>query len=406
MTSTRPLLLLTLAITGCIWGNDREQARIVDPALPKSIGRVELVEFLNKQNQGLHSWRCMNTKVHVSMPGLPLPQKLSGTLACSAPSQFRLVADNLIAHADFGSNGDLCWAYIQPGDSTVLTWKHEDSHLLQHLPGGLPRLEPDWLMTVLGVQPLDADRYELQNAPSGSREVWLVAIENSPDGTSLRRVIKVDTVLGVAREHALYDSEGQALLRAQLSHYKSCGGHRLPHTVRIHFPQCETELTLNFTGIEADCQIADALWHPPHGKNIEVVDLGDAMRNRIQRDPEYRRLQQLPPLESPDNRSAEVPGQTFRDGSPFPERGNDPRSFDNEVSYNRPDSSDRSLDVDPQEFGRDQNEYRDSLAAPESLPSHRPLVPPETEPLAAPEFDVVAPRQRAPRRRSWLPFSK
>jgi len=394
MTLFRLPLLLTLAMTGCLSGSHREPPRIVEPALSKTIGRQELVDYLNKQNHGLRSWRCMNTKVHVSMPGLPIAQKLSGSLACSAPSQFRLVSDNMIAHADFGSNGDICWAYIQPGDPMVLTWKHEDSHLLQHLPGGLPRLEPDWLMAVLGVQPLDADRYELQNGPSGSREVWLVAVEDSPDGSSLRRVIKVDTVLGVVREHALYDSERQALLRAHLSNYKSCGGHRLPHTVKIQFPQRETELTLNFTGIETDCQIADALWQPPRGKNIEVVDLGDVMRARMHHDPEFRRQQELMPLHSPESKTTELPRRKNKDDLSMLETGNDQSSFEKSISYNRPDNGDQYFGSDSNDAGPDWDEDSRSL-----------MPPPQTGALVAPDFDIVAPRKIAPRRRSWLPFS-
>jgi hypothetical protein len=406
MTLIRLSLLLTLAMTGCLPGSHREPPRIVEPVLSKTIGRHELVDYLNKQNHGLSSWRCMNTKVHVSMPGLPLPQKLSGSLACSAPSQFRLLSDNMIAHADFGSNEDICWAYIQPGESMVLTWKHEDSHLLQGLQGGLPRLEPDWLMLVLGVHPLDADRYELQNGPSGSREVWLVAVENSPDGTSLRRVVKVDTVLGIAREHALYDSNGQALLRAQLSNHKSCGGYRLPHTVKIQFPQCATELTLNFTGIETDCQIADALWHPPRGKNIEVVDLGDVMRARMQRDPEFLRHQPLTPRPFPDSPTAELPGKSLPDGIPVAETENKQSLFERQISYSKPDNGGRYFNTDPKEIGPDWNDDPRSLSAPESLPSEGVMPLPRTGALAAPDFDVVAPRNRAPRRRSWLPFSK
>lgn len=406
MTSTRIILLLSIAMTGCQWGNHRRETKFVEPALSTSIGRNELVEYLNSQNKGLESWRCMNTQVHVSMPGLPLPQKLSGTLACAAPSQFRLVSDNLVAHADFGSNSDICWAYIKPGDSVVMTWKHEDSHLLQHLPGGLPRLEPEWLMTVLGVQPLDAERYELQNAPSGSRELWLVSVEDAPDGTSLRRVIKVDTVLGVAREHALYDSDGQALLRAQLSNHKSCGGHRLPHTVRVSFPQCETELTLHFNGIETDCRIADSLWHPPHGRNIEVVDLGDVVRTRMQMDPQFQRLQKTHPLALAPQKSVLVPGETATDGMAGSQETRDRRIFVDQVASSKREKGDRFFGDEPAYDIPDWDESRGARSDETPFNADDSLERPLNVPLQPPDFDVVAPQQPKGKRRGWLPFWK
>lgn len=275
-------LMLTLMVitSGCQHLESRQQeARLVQPVLPDSIGRDELVDHLNQVNAGLKSWRCMDTVVHVSKPGLPLP-RLTGRFACESPSRFRLVSDNFASSADFGANDDICWAYVKPGESVVLKWKHEDSHLLTQLPGDLPRLEPEWLMAVLGIQPLNPERYELQNSPLGSKELWLVSVEDAPDGSSLRRVIKVDPLSGLVREHALYNSNREHLLRAHLSDYRRCGGYRLPHHVRIEFPQHQTQLALTFRSIQADCTIEPSLWQPPEGRNLEVVDLGELVRAR------------------------------------------------------------------------------------------------------------------------------
>ena len=384
-------LMLLLAATGCKLNPRRQEAKIVDPVLPTSITRDELVDYLNAKTEGLQSWRCTRTQVHVKASELPIPQKLSGTLACSAPGQFRLVCDNMVGHADFGSNQDICWAYVKPGESIVMTWKHEDSHLLQHLPGGMPRLEPDWLMSILGIQPLDAEHYELQNAPLGSREVWLAAVEDAADGTSLRRVIKVDTVQGVARLHALYDSDGQPLLMAHLSNHKRCGPHSLPHTVRIEFPATETQLTLNFTNIETGCEIADTLWQPPTGRSVEVVDLGNVVRNQLQHDPEFQRRQKQPSGPRP------IHGKTVT----FSRKD----SFDEQVpvipkSDVQPDFSDEF--PEPIEDDRFYPETMDSTTldlpdnkAPEFDESmNSDLVPP-------PEFDRINPPPSSAKRWPW-----
>lgn len=307
MNFVRFFLIVSVVSTGCqSLTRGRQEARIVEPALPTTLTRMELVDYLNARTMGLSSWRCDNTQVRVSSPEIPFPQKLKGTLACSAPGHFRLVCDNTLGHADFGANEQICWAYVKPGDSVVMTWKHDDSSLLRHLPGGLPRLEPSWLMTVLGVQPIDPEYFELQKPPRGSRELWLVAVEDAPDGTSLRRVIKVDTVQGVIRRHALYDCDAKPLLIADLSDYRTSGRHQLPHTIHISFPAMETELTLKFAGIETDCHIAESLWQPPAGRSLEHVDLGKLVRSRMAHDPRFAQQAALSNSGSTKPRQASV----------------------------------------------------------------------------------------------------
>ena len=402
MISTRHILFLTITLTatGCQWRSLQKEPRFVDPVLPMALSKNELVEHLNRQHEGLQSWQCKDTRVSASMPGLPFEQRLSGTLFCSAPSQFRLMAGSLMVSADFGSNDEIGWAYLKPGESSVLTWRHEDSHLLQYIPGGL-RLEPSWLMTILGVQPLNPESYELQNAPAGSRELWLVAVEDAPDGTSLRRVIKVDTVKGVAREHALYDSEGNPLLRAQLSHHKSCSGHLIPHLIKLSFPQTETVLTLEFKGIETDCRIADTVWNPPQGRFIEHVDLGELVRSRMPHDPAVRLISdQKPPTartvpnfdrDEPQSSRTMNLNESAPDAAPFDdiadtEGAPDDRFFGNGTVETVPNWDDDGRSVESE------------------FPQH---VDVEASPSPArPDFDITSPAA-TPRSRSWwFPFGK
>ena len=390
MTSTRIILLLTLQATfvGCQTSGKSTVVRHVDPVLSNTLNCEELVDYLNSQNEGLHGWRCMETHVHVSMPGLPLPQNLSGELSCSAPSSFRLTADNFVAMADFGSNDDLCWAYSKPGEPVVMTWHHEDSHLLEYLPGDFPRLDPEWLMVILGIQPLDAQEFKLQKPPAGSRELWLVSIEDTAGGKSLRRVIKVDTVRGFAREHSLIDHNGAHLLRAQLSNHRACGGHVIPHTVKISFPPQKTELTLNFKGIEPNCHIPAALWTPPGGDRMAQVDLGDIVREK------YGEL--LPGRKVRDRSSAESPGgDTMLDGAPR-------RSEDDlvEPEFDSPDATDESLfpddrSPDDRYFGKEEPEVAVQRFDDEA-DDHRSNTQGSVRQAGfqdVPDFDVVAPKQ-------------
>ena len=365
MTLSRNILLLILhtTIVGCQMSGKSTVVHHVDPVLSNTLSGEELVDYLNSQNKGLYGWRCMETQVHVRMPGLPLPQKLSGALTCSAPSSFRLTAGNFVATADVGSNDELCWSYFNPGEPVVMTWRHEDAHLLEYFPGNFPRLDPEWLMVILGIQPLDAKNFHIQKPPAGSRELWLVSIEESASGQPLRRVIKVDRVRGFAREHSLIDHNGDHLLRVQLSNHRTCGGHIIPHTVKISFPPQKTELTLNFKDIEPNCQIADGLWTPPGGDHLAQLDLGEWI---LQKHPDiprrHDRLEQ-PYLES-------LLDDTMIDGT-SPQK---PDDFE-DPDFDRLDPSDESFyeDVrlrDGRYFGKEEPDF--DIVAPNKPRFHFP----------------------------------
>ena len=258
----------------------RQEVEYVDPVLSPNMGCRDLVQHLNNQHHGLEAWRSTSTVMWVRLPN-GVRQRLEGVIACQAPQYFRLTAENLIADADLGSNASRCWMYVHPGESAVLTWKHEDTTLLQQIPTGMPYIDPNWLMLVLVVKPLDSNDYEISEGPQGTQELWLTAIEDSPTGRPLRRVIKVDRVRGFIREHAVYDSEAHPIVRAQLSEHKQHNGHRIPTKVKLEFPQMDSEISLTFRTIETNPHLSDDLWKLPD-HNMLVVDLGKVVRRKMQ----------------------------------------------------------------------------------------------------------------------------
>jgi len=273
------LLLTVLSSVGCTLPWHKEVARSnAPPALSMNISSAELVEHLNSKTQGLEGWRCTSTRMHVRLPN-GMGQRLKGAIACQAPNYFRLTASNVIATADLGSNNHRCWVYVKPGESAIMTWKHEDTALLQQIPSGVPYIDPNWLMLVLGVTPLNPSDYEI-SSPAGSNELWLAAIEEGPSGGPLRRVIKVDVMTGDIREHAVYDSERNPLVRAQLSGYRWYNQKRIPQSVKLLFPQMDSEMTLTFDGIETNPHLPDELWRMPD-HNLQVVDLGEVIRHKM-----------------------------------------------------------------------------------------------------------------------------
>ena len=371
--------------------------RVAEPVLSSTTSCEELVDYLNAQNKGLHGWRCMDTHVHVSTPELPLPQNLKGELSCSEPKNFRLTAANFVGMADFGSNSEICWAYSKPGEPAVMTWDHADSHLLEYVPGNFPRLDPEWLMVILGIQPLDAREFQMQKPPAGSRELWLVAIEESASGQPIRRVIKVDTMRGFAREHALIDHNGEHLLRAQLSNHRTCGGHVLPHTVKISFPPQKTELTLNFKSIEPNCRIAEGLWTPPGGDRIARVDLGDYVRQTRGDIPPKSHRQGLMSAEfESERRMLDANPQQKRNTPVEPDFDLHPLS--NESIFSGEDSSDGRFFVEEESdefdpgFGNSTEIESDDPVFDSQAPIHKAGF------QEKPDFDIVAPREVEPRR--------
>ncbi|MDG2129418.1 MAG: hypothetical protein P8K08_15570 [Fuerstiella sp.] len=339
-----PAVVVLAISSGCQLPWHKEEARYVDPALPMSLSTGELVDYLNRQNQGLESWRCTTTRMEVRLPNA-LPVRLKGNIACQAPRRFRLTADNVIARADLGSNDNRCWFYSRPGEPAVMTWKHEDSAMIQQVPSGVPYIDPNWLMLVLGVTPLDATDYEVSKGLARERELWLSAIEDSPSGRPLRRVVKVDTIRGVIREHSVYDSEANPLVRAHLSRHQSWNGHLIPKLVKLQFPQMDSEITLTFEDIETNPHLPEGLWRLPDD-NVQVVDVANVIRQKFSAQygrqkmaspPAYSpRVRLEPPVFRKNDKTALSPTESTFDGASGATTDIAAPDWDTPISFSKP----------------------------------------------------------------------
>jgi len=274
------LMVLLPALAGCRWNlfASRSVPPAAAPVLSAQATVEEIVGHLNARNARLRSWRCGDTKVYLRMPGLPMPQRLSGSLACEAPGRFRLVAGNVVGvHADLGANEEQGWVYVRPGEPVVLTWRHEDAWMLTELMPGFPQLDPAWLLQLLGLQQFHADDYELRAGAEGMQELWLSSAGGGLAGVE-RRELRLDRALGEVREQLLYGSQDELLVRASLSDYRGAPGEKLPHQLRLSFPQTDTVLTLTLGRIEVNPQISAGLWQPPSAGTAQTVDLRDLQR--------------------------------------------------------------------------------------------------------------------------------
>ncbi|MGH7127554.1 MAG: hypothetical protein ACREIV_03230, partial [Planctomycetaceae bacterium] len=161
----KPLIACLLALpvsslaAGC-WPNWFRDATVepVGPPVQAGVSKEELIARLNTNITKVYSWRSTNVDIHARGP-LGLPVKLDAQIAVEAPRNFRLRARSFAGdEADFGSNSERFWFWIRhTRPKRVFTARHEEAdRAIARLP--IP-LRPDWLMEVLGVVPIDPNRY-------------------------------------------------------------------------------------------------------------------------------------------------------------------------------------------------------------------------------------------------------
>ncbi|WP_231740587.1 hypothetical protein [Thalassoglobus neptunius] len=268
--------------------------------LEQTISKDQLVAHLNRNIQGsetspgVSGWKSSNASVRVS--GIPLP--LPASIAVSAPRNLRVIVSNPAGgqEVDFGSNSDRFWVWTkqQPG---VVTCRHEDTALaLRHLQ--LPiNVEPEWLMEVLGVIPIDGDKFELDQPSERELLLDLVSVSTSPTGQHVERVVRVNTCTGNIESHILRKLDGTVLAKALLDDYREMSnGSKLPNQVRISIPEAKMQLRLSLGDPEinpASFASTNSLWQMPRFQGGKVVDIGQMSRNAmgIHTDPAMTREQ-------------------------------------------------------------------------------------------------------------------
>jgi hypothetical protein len=277
------LITFCILLSGC-QALDRSPRQHVPsgPPLPATVSVNDLVDHLNAQSGGLNSWQCTNMRMTAKMPRQP-EFRFKGHIACESPNRFHLSASNVLGLANLGSNDERCWVLMKPFDAGTISWRHEDAHLIQEIPSGIPYIDPDWLMLVLGVKELDASDYTLQPGPqANSREFWLTSNENTQGSGISRYVIKVDMDRRVVREHVAYDTNLRPVIRARLSEHKDFNGHLLPTEVALEFPDSGARLELAFKQIQTNPSIDASHWVVPSDPYGKDVDLGQMVAARKQ----------------------------------------------------------------------------------------------------------------------------
>lgn len=267
--------LCLLVVAGCSASFPFTRNEFGKP-LPQDAGTEEVVKRLNRNIEGVQSWQSYD----VSISGPTLPIHLSGRIFVERPRNFRLFARVLdFDEADFGSNNDVFWFWIKgarypDGKNYVCLAHHED---IEHSPTWSQEIpfQPDWLMEVLSVVPIDPQQVKFRHGES--RNIGYLESERlSPAGRPVKKVIRVDMGRSVILAHHLYDASGNLIAKAVLDHHKRVQPKDarqqdpskfpiMPHHIALEWPQARLQINLDIRYIEANpSSIQPGFWEVPN----------------------------------------------------------------------------------------------------------------------------------------------
>jgi len=267
--------LCVLAAAGCSASFPFTRTEFGQP-LPQDAGTEQVVKRINANIEGVQSWQSFD----VSISGPSLPIHLAGRIFVERPRNFRLLAKVLdFDEADFGSNNDVFWFWIKAarypdGKNYVYQAHHED---IEHSPTWSQNIpfQPDWLMEVLSVVPIDPQQVKFRHGES--RNIGYLETERlSPAGRPVKRVIRIDMSRGVILAHHLYDASGNLIAKAVLDRHKRVQPKDarqqdpskfpiMPHHIALEWPQAGLQINLDIRYIEANpASILPGIWEVPN----------------------------------------------------------------------------------------------------------------------------------------------
>ena len=293
MTRVPLMLILALSLSGCAlrsWMFPPAPFSERAPcAIPPSMTKEQLVQHLNKNIQGsatssgLASWRSVSCKITAT--GMPAGMSVPASIAVEAPRNFRLIVSVPLTRAealDMGSNHEHFWLWAKDAQpQQVITVSHDD------LPSAQQQLrvpfDPDWLMEVLGVIPIDPTKFTLKRGRADAPTYELISESLDTAGEVKKKVIRVDVCHGIIREHALYDGRGILIARAALADHRidQATGLIVPHVISFDWPAMQQSMKIIFGGVELNpSQMPSQLWTVPQKPGAPRMDLSTLLGNR------------------------------------------------------------------------------------------------------------------------------
>ena len=334
--------------------------------IPVDASKEEILAYVNQASEPIHSWRT--TSGRVSVTGVPVP--LKAMVAIEEPNHLRMTISGSLSgqsEVDLGSSDQSLWFWMrQMEPQAIMTVNHCDLEAVQsQLP--VP-VQPEWMMEVLGVKPIDGKDAELIRDPDNPYRVKLVSHHTNDMGMATRRMTTIDLRKGEIVYQELDDSQHRLIATAELSHYQDFPQTtaRLPSQITFHWVQQDAKMQLSLNGVEINPpQLPREIWEAPAYANCpvrrltrdELLPMTAGVENRKVREKpraitEYQldqetgewsenRFVKLPGAQQPPTNSstiqpvsgaipeqiASLPAQTIpgpQDAAPFPDFGSQP----------------------------------------------------------------------------------
>lgn len=223
------------------WFRPRRQVLKPDATLAEVVNEVNRNVLGDGTKPGLASWRSDHVRVSFGPMAM-----LSGTLAVEHPRNFRMqvalpVGGNV---ADFGSNGTEYWWWTK--EQQALALGRHDEVMDSGSPVPIP-FEPEWLLDVLGVVPVDDHGVTLVRLGPKTDAVELVKEVIGSDGRPVTRVRRVRLSTGEVIGHEIRSHSGVAIARAEVTEHAidPNTGVMLPQKVHVDWPSFGVNFTLH-----------------------------------------------------------------------------------------------------------------------------------------------------------------
>jgi hypothetical protein len=242
------------------------------------LSQQDLVRHLNANIARVNSWRCTSAKITSRERGLT-PMSLSAVISVEGDRNFRLTANNPLGgrEVDLGSNSERFWFWSPRSETKhVYTARHDQlAQAQEYFP--IP-FQPDWLMEVLGVIPIDETEVTLEPPEPGARVGTLVANRVSPQGEPVKKLTVVDLCHGLVLEHWLLDQRGRLIAKATLRDHRPdpATGVVLPRQIDLDWPQARLGLALTFGPLEVNpTRLPPQTWTMPVVPDYPPLDLAE-----------------------------------------------------------------------------------------------------------------------------------
>lgn len=272
------LLLLTTSNTGC-WLWNRSPPTVFGPPAPQVLPAIptlqQVTTAVNNNTAKVHTFISNNASI--SLPGMLAVPTLSGKLAMSQPSRFRLQAGTglLGKELDLGTNDLEYWMWIRHANPpAVYVGRHQ--YYDQSMAKQIMPINPKWLSAAFGLVTFDPSAQYEGPTPRPDGKLEIKSTRQTPAGPMVR-VYVLDAARAWVLEQHVYDAQGTLIASAIAKSYRYYPAEQvsLPQEVELNLPSAQMRLVIDVgtAVLNQPIDAASPLWTVPQVSNTPLVSL-------------------------------------------------------------------------------------------------------------------------------------